>query len=220
MASGTSAALPSPTPTCPARSPTTTRARMLKRRPPLTTLETRATWTTLSSRFSFEASILAIFLPFKTALEIQADFTSAFCKGSDPPMVGIATAIKDDAADALLFGPLGNEFAHLSRNCYFAVVSDCSEGLNRCSGDTFFSGWEQSFHLGSRLTSLTRGALLLLSTLGLGLGSNLFHPGSFPFGRGDLGCHLYRSFFCHGSFGPCSRISLRGDLKAAQSFFE
>src|SRR6266567_8153772 len=34
---------------------------MLKRRPPLTTLETRLTSTTVSSRFSFEASILAIF---------------------------------------------------------------------------------------------------------------------------------------------------------------
>src|SRR5215470_873775 len=118
---------------------------MLKRRPPLTTLETRATWTTLSSRFSFEASILAIFLPFKTALEIQADFTSAFCKGSYPPMVGIATAIKDDATDALLFSPLGNEFAHLTRDSYFAVVSDCCEGLNRRPGNTFFGGWEQSF---------------------------------------------------------------------------
>src|SRR5215469_13575809 len=194
---------------------------MLKRRPPWTTLETRATWTTLSSRFSFEASILAIFLPFKTALEIQADFTSAFCKGSYPPMVGIATTVKDDAADALLFGPPGNEFAHLTRNCYFAVVSDSSEGLNGRSGNTFFSSWEQSSDLGSRLTTFTRGAFLLLSTPSLGLGSSLFHLGPFPFGRSDLGSYLYRSFvFYHGSFGPGSRSGFRGDLKAAQSFFD
>src|SRR2546423_2066229 len=63
MASVYSAALPRPKPTCPLRSPTTTSARMLKRRPPFTTLETRRTCTTVSSRFSFDASILGIFSP-------------------------------------------------------------------------------------------------------------------------------------------------------------
>lgn len=43
IASGTSAAFPMPTPTWRAWSPTTTRARKLKRRPPLTTFDTRAT---------------------------------------------------------------------------------------------------------------------------------------------------------------------------------
>src|SRR5438034_6111989 len=172
---------------------------MLKRRPPMTTLETRATWTTLSSRFSFEASILAIFLPFKTALEIQADFTSAFCKRSNSSMVGIATAIKDDAADAFLFGPLGDEFAHLTRNCYFTVVSDCGEGFNGCFGRAFFGGWEQSFDLGNWLATLSGSALLGLSAFGPG--SSLFRPGSFRPGGSHLGSHLCRSFFCCGSFG-------------------
>src|SRR6266540_1306453 len=48
--SGTSLALPRPTPTWPEPSPTTTTALNEKRRPPLTTLATRLTWTTFSSR--------------------------------------------------------------------------------------------------------------------------------------------------------------------------
>jgi len=52
MASGTSLALPRPTPTCPASSPTTTSAEKLKRRPPLTTFATRLMWITRSLSFS------------------------------------------------------------------------------------------------------------------------------------------------------------------------
>jgi hypothetical protein len=48
MAAGTVLAFPSPTPTLPLPSPTTTNALKLKRRPPLTTLETRRISTTLS----------------------------------------------------------------------------------------------------------------------------------------------------------------------------
>ena len=48
MASGTSLALPRPTPTWPLSSPTTTSAEKQKRRPPLTTLATRLMWTTRS----------------------------------------------------------------------------------------------------------------------------------------------------------------------------
>src|SRR5690606_1486150 len=48
IAAGTSFALPYPTPTLPSPSPTTTRAVKLKRRPPLTTLETRLIVTTRS----------------------------------------------------------------------------------------------------------------------------------------------------------------------------
>src|SRR5450631_525494 len=50
MAAGTSLALPYPTPTVPSPSPTTTSAVKLKRRPPLTTLETRLMVTTRSTK--------------------------------------------------------------------------------------------------------------------------------------------------------------------------
>ena len=52
IASGTSAALPFPTPTCPFSSPTTTTALNLKVLPPLTTLATLLIATTFSSSSS------------------------------------------------------------------------------------------------------------------------------------------------------------------------
>ena len=57
IASGTSRALPSPTPTWPRPSPTTTRAVNENRRPPLTTLATRLMETTRSVRSSAFGSI-------------------------------------------------------------------------------------------------------------------------------------------------------------------
>src|SRR5262245_16854604 len=59
MASGTTWALPSPTPTCPLPSPTTTRAVKENRRPPFTTLATRLIVTTRSVSSSTLASIFA-----------------------------------------------------------------------------------------------------------------------------------------------------------------
>src|SRR5579859_2427498 len=103
---------------------------MLKRRPPLTTLETRRTCTTVSSRFSFDASILGIFSP--RGLKFQADFTSAFCKRSHAPMIGVATTIKDDPADTLFLRPLRNQFANFARQRHFVVVRDGCQGLHRC----------------------------------------------------------------------------------------
>src|SRR5579883_87280 len=49
---------------------------MLKRRPPLTTFETRLTFTTVSSRFSFEASILGIFSPSSALFREREFFAS------------------------------------------------------------------------------------------------------------------------------------------------
>ena len=57
IASGTSAALPLPTPTCPASSPTTTTALNLKFLPPLTTLATLLIATTFS--FNPSSSLLS-----------------------------------------------------------------------------------------------------------------------------------------------------------------
>ena len=58
IASGTSVALPVPTPTTPLESPTTTNAANLMLRPPFTVLATLLIDTTLSSRFSFSTSLL------------------------------------------------------------------------------------------------------------------------------------------------------------------
>ena len=66
IASGTSPALPRPTPTWPAPSPTTIIALKLKRRPPLTTLATRLIWTTRSSSVSLLGSIRGTCAPQKS----------------------------------------------------------------------------------------------------------------------------------------------------------
>src|SRR5450631_1950468 len=58
MAAGTSLALPYPTPKVPSPSPTTTNAVKLKRRPPLTTLETRLIVTTRSTK-AFLSGVLS-----------------------------------------------------------------------------------------------------------------------------------------------------------------
>src|ERR1700737_3488153 len=102
---------------------------MLKRRPPLTTLETRRTCTTVSSRFSFDASILGIFSP--RGLKFQADFTSAFCKRSHAPMIGVATTIKDDPTDTFFFRALRNQLANFTRQRHFAVIRNQRESLHR-----------------------------------------------------------------------------------------
>src|SRR5258708_7578776 len=101
---------------------------MLKRRPPLTTLETRLTWTTVSSRFSFEASILGILL--LAALKFQAYFTSAFCKSGHSSMIGIATTVKDNTTDILFFRTLGKKLAHLTSSGYFSIMCNWRECLN------------------------------------------------------------------------------------------
>ena len=63
IASATSLALPKPTPTCPARSPTTTRALKLNLRPPLTTFEQRlisTTFSTISCWISVSATVMTL----------------------------------------------------------------------------------------------------------------------------------------------------------------
>src|SRR5258708_32926312 len=114
---------------------------MLKRRPPLTTLETRLTWTTVSSRFNFEASILGILL--LAALKFQAYFTSAFCKSSHSSMIGITTTVKDNTTDILFFRTLGNNFAYLTSSGYIAIIGIWRECLNCRFLITVTSFWQQ-----------------------------------------------------------------------------
>src|SRR5205823_4688501 len=136
---------------------------MLKCRPPLTTLETRLTCTTVSSRFSFEASILGILSP--SGLETQAYFTSAFCQRSYAPMIGIAASIKDDLTDTFVFGALSNQFTHFTSKRYFPIIGDCAQGFNRRPLYTFHCAWKLGFDLRKRLTPFTCISLLRLSTL-------------------------------------------------------
>src|SRR5579875_2075205 len=113
---------------------------MLKRRPPWTTLETRLTSTTVSSRFSFEASILAIVLlfwpcrrrgtshpyrAFPSALKFQTAFACAFGKRRHTSMILIAATIKHHLTDALLLRAPRQQFADLARDCYLAVIGNC-----------------------------------------------------------------------------------------------
>src|SRR5512138_756514 len=110
MASGTSFALPSPTPTWPAPSPTTTSAEKLKRRPPFTTLATRLMWTTLSwSSRSFALMGVAIVFP---GLELQPGLAGRRGHGLDAAVVVEAVAIEDHRLDALLLGGPGDGRAH------------------------------------------------------------------------------------------------------------
>src|SRR6202030_817827 len=133
---------------------------MLKRRPPLTTLETRRTCTTVSSRFSFDASILGIFSP--RGLEFQADFTSAFCKRSHAPMIGVATTIKDDPTDTLFFGALSNQLADFTRQRHLVIVRNGRESLYRRLFLAFLRGGQYGLALRTGFATFT-----LLPFLGL-----------------------------------------------------
>src|SRR5262249_13825130 len=134
IASGTSRALPRPTPTWPRPSPTTTSAVKENRRPPLTTLATRLMATTRSVRSSALASIFAsathvslfgtrLVTLMPTAvrqclgsqvnyLERQAAGAGRLGQSLDTTMVLIAPAVEHDLADAALLGLLRDELAH------------------------------------------------------------------------------------------------------------
>src|SRR5687768_10404944 len=118
IASGTSLALPRPTPTCPDSSPTTTRAEKLKRRPPFTTLATRLMWMTRS--LSFSSSMLS--KGMKTSLELEPGFACCVGEGFDAPVVKVAVAVEDDLLDLALEADLGNERADLLGRVGLVVV--------------------------------------------------------------------------------------------------
>src|SRR5262245_43522119 len=82
MASGTSLALPRPTPTWPLPSPTTTSAEKLNRRPPFTTLATRLMLTTrsLRSRSLGLIGVATLAWPF---LELEAGLAGRLRHGRD-----------------------------------------------------------------------------------------------------------------------------------------
>src|SRR5579875_3330741 len=189
---------------------------MLKRRPPWTTLETRLTSTTVSSRFSFEASILAIVLlfwpcrdsivcrlyrAFPSALKFQTAFARAFGKRRHTPMILIAAAIKHHLTDALLLCAPRQQFANLARDCHLAVIGNCRQCLQRGLLLAFLRGRQDGLALRRSATLLRLPALLCLSALRRGL----FRPRAFASLHGgngggqldrlllDLHLHLRRS---------------------------
>src|SRR5215467_4688114 len=127
IASGTSRALPSPTPTCPRLSPTTTSAVKENRRPPLTTLATRLMATTRSVRSSALASIFASatqspVVPVEFVLERKPGRAGGLGEGLDPPVVLVAAAVEDNLADAAGLGLLRYELADDLRGRHVAAA--------------------------------------------------------------------------------------------------
>src|SRR5215813_12398557 len=105
MASGTSLALPRPTPTLPFPSPTTISAEKLKRRPPFTTLATRLMWMTRS--LSFSSSMLSSAMEILS--ELQAGFAGRVGEGLHSAVVEVAVAVEDDLVDLALEADLRDE---------------------------------------------------------------------------------------------------------------
>src|SRR5215468_5756213 len=121
IASGTSRALPSPTPTCPRPSPTTTSAVKENRRPPLTTFATRLMATTRSVRSSALASIrasathLLLSIPLDvvrtSGSELEAACARCVRERLDPPMILIAAAVEHGLPDPAVLGFLCDDLA-------------------------------------------------------------------------------------------------------------
>src|SRR5580765_7140971 len=99
IASGTSCALPRPTPTWPRPSPTTTSAVNENRRPPLTTLATRLMETTRSFSSSMFGSIFAS--ATRILLKDQAAGTSRVGERLHSSVVHVPAAIEHHALDPL-----------------------------------------------------------------------------------------------------------------------
>src|SRR5579883_1052823 len=132
---------------------------MLKRRPPLTTLATRLTWTTVSSRFNFEASILAILL--LAALKFEAGLSSPFGQRRHSSMIGVAATIKDHLADAFFFCALSDQLAYFTGQRDLAVVGNGCQRLNGCLFLALLCLGQDGFDLRRRFAALALRALLL-----------------------------------------------------------
>src|SRR5277367_5876766 len=113
MATGTSRALPKPKPTRPAPSPTTVSAVKPNCLPPLTTLATRFTATSFSSRSSRDIgfSTLAIVLSEPLRLELEARFAGGLGQRLDAPVIHEPGTIERDLGDSGGLGALGDRAA-------------------------------------------------------------------------------------------------------------
>src|SRR5947209_18283477 len=103
-------------------------------------------------------------------------------------MIGVASPIKDNTTDALLFRALSNKLAHLASGRYFSIMCNRGERLDRRLRCTFLRGRKQSLNLCERLASLTRRTTLLrLSTFAWSFLCWLLGPGSLALRRGCFG---------------------------------
>src|SRR3954462_2796247 len=114
MASGTSLALPRPTPTWPAPSPTTTRAEKLNRRPPFTTLATRLMFTTRSLRSRSFGLIGAAMSRsnLSVTLELQPGLAGGVRHRRDPAVIGESVAVEHHLVELGRHALLGDQLAH------------------------------------------------------------------------------------------------------------
>src|SRR5690606_12321020 len=113
IASGTSLALPYPTPTTLSSSPTTTSAVNENRRPPLTTLATRLISTTRSWR-SRPAGLTERSICIRSLfLDCQSGLAGTVRHGLHPAVVLVAAAVEHGALDAGGLRALGDELADL-----------------------------------------------------------------------------------------------------------
>src|SRR5919109_3656468 len=111
IASGTSCALPSPTPTCPRPSPTTTSAVKEKRRPPLTTFATRLMETTRSFNSSTLGSIFVSATNPPSDSKSEAAGARGIRQRLHAAMVLVPAAIEHDALNARRLGLLREQRA-------------------------------------------------------------------------------------------------------------
>src|SRR5215475_14505033 len=111
IASGTSLALPRPTPTWPLPSPTTTSAEKLNRRPPFTTLATRLMLTTrsLRSRSLGLIGVATVAWPF---LELEAGLAGRLRHGRDAALERETVSIEHHPGHLGGLGLLGHQPPH------------------------------------------------------------------------------------------------------------
>src|SRR5262245_33526865 len=130
IASATSFALPSPTPTRPFWSPSATIALNENRRPPFTTLAQRFTWITRSWNSLFgwsdsrggRRSRWGAAMPL--LLEVQAAGACAVGERLDAPVVEVAATIERHGGDALLLRALGEQLADGRARADLALALD------------------------------------------------------------------------------------------------
>src|SRR4051794_25627545 len=133
IASGTSRALPYPTPTTPFSSPTTTSAVNEKRRPPLTTLATRLISTTRSwrSRPAGETDRSGAGMKgpgWRNRLEEEPGLASPVGQRLDAAVVLVAAAVEHRGVDAGRLGPLGEQRAGAARLVHRLEVAEIGLG--------------------------------------------------------------------------------------------
>src|SRR6202011_3642893 len=113
IATGTSRALPYPNPTRPAPSPTTVSAVKPNCLPPLTTLATRFTATSFSSRSSPDIgfSTLAIVSSRPLRLELETRLAGGLCQRFDAPVILETGTVESDLGNSGGFGALRDRAA-------------------------------------------------------------------------------------------------------------